>query len=477
MKKFMFLLAILMMATSASAQRSLEKAWKVQFETNLKNAVSHDDAAKAESVVNEYVTLKGNEKKDWLSAHTVSIKDIDVNSAMIGVYVNGQFSPLKQDGVRLSNVLFLRLQTLPAFNGAYAGQLFPMFLYENKATDGLDYEHDLLYSFDLDGDRVNDAFKYDEATKKHTHVFGTQTAVAQVNNVPQNGPAVTNAATTNQPAVNPVTATANVAPPPSQGPIVGYQLTPTGATVPLYGPVSNVPNNTNMLSGNANPGGNVSGVQQAPANSRTATLTNSKSITVAGDSTLLAQLSAQANGNNQNGQVANSQLPPGCYELPNGLIICKETVNGVETRTVYTPDGQVHSMDDNASMANIDMGKGRRILTSDGAPVGANIKNAHMLGMGDFAGTPGNRGYGRHGGVWTGQGNRGGGWVNALPIGVVSTGVVMGGGVGCGCPGLAPQPYFTCQNGNWIDPGTAYSGGGHYQGQFGAVGSSTLGMR
>lgn len=136
---------------------------------------------------------------------------------------------------------------------------------------------------------------------------------------------------------------------------------------------------------------------KAPADTTTKTATKSMSVTVSGDQDLLAQAGSA------NSAEADSKLPPGCFELPNGLIVCKEKVNGIETRTTYTPDGEIVDMDGNSEMAVVDMGKGRKILTSNNKAEAGNMRNAHKFGMREAAGYDGDNNYGKHGGDETGS--------------------------------------------------------------------------
>ncbi len=136
-------------------------------------------------------------------------------------------------------------------------------------------------------------------------------------------------------------------------------------------------------------------------------------VNQSGDPTLVSGLGA---GTQQGGGQASGsgKMPEDCFTLPNGTTVCKEKVNGVETRTAYYPDGSMSKLDNNTDMAILGANGKDFITSSQKAEIGP--RNANKFGMRDASGTDGDKGLGKHGGVWTGQGG---------------TKVLVGNGGGC----------------------------------------------
>jgi hypothetical protein len=81
-------------------------------------------------------------------------------------------------------------------------------------------------------------------------------------------------------------------------------------------------------------------------------------------------------------------LPEGFTQLPNGVVIQKEKVNGVETRIAWFPDGTYAHLDANADLAKITL-NGKDFFSSGGEVEAGGPRNSYKHGMRDAAGHTG----------------------------------------------------------------------------------------
>ncbi len=185
MEKFMTsVLAIILMATSAFAQRDHDKEWKSKFIKNFALSVDPADMTTAEMVAQDLLKKSPTDKAAWMRDHTVIIDSIPMTYVELGAFVNGKMTFVPQDAVTM-NMRFMRLETVFA-DPFYTGKLFPMYGFSGNSDANM-YNPPLVLDFDLNGDLEYDSFTYNEATKKHSVVYGNP-PVAQ--NTPGNVPSV-----------------------------------------------------------------------------------------------------------------------------------------------------------------------------------------------------------------------------------------------------------------------------------------------
>lgn len=380
MKKLM-LLALVAISINVSAQmRGNDPVWLQTGEKNFTNWVDAADKAQAPAVFAKYVNLPWEERLAKLEEVSGTFKFISLGK--------WEGNGVAQRDERNIGVKMYVISLAKEFkNKNYGDRVVPMYAFES-GKGAMDYNQTLVLSIDNNLNGIMDDLMRDPKTGKlgvRDNTSGRQpipmvdmmALVDEVQGIDGNG---------NQ----------------NQGPHFvdrgnGYSVLVDGNGTPIKGADGfDIIQKSDAVTGSS--GGQTPG---GPQSSTAKTASIYKVVTVDGND---PDLVAQLNGSGQQGGAAD-QLPPGCHTLPNGLIVCKETVNGIETRTVYTPDGQAYSMDDNSSMANIDMGKGRKVLTSGNNPVFGNMPFANKFGVGDFAGAAGNRGMGKNGGTW---GNWGG---------------------------------------------------------------------
>lgn len=398
----------------AQEERKAADLWYAEQAENVKNMLTSDED-KAQAA--DYIKRLYEMPTDMFMQYTKR-GDLNVVLANIGVIDdqgNLDFYEVNNGTLKIRFALLAKV-----FGDEYGNKICPLYAFEGT-KDASDYNSPIVYNYDLGGTSDYDVATYDPTTNVIDYIPGTQGSNNQQ--------------------------TAGATPTPGKG-IAGFVDTGKGYEVLVDADGKRIKdgqgndivqvtnqNSAKTSSGNANPGG-------VSNSARTATVINS--VTVDGPQDLVAKLE---NGSQGGGSASNQTLAP----EPKFV---KRTVNGVETEYIMYPPAKpgetwtVQHADQNTDLAILDRNGKEYIMSGQKAEIGP--RGANKDGMRDASGTAGNKGIGKHGGVWTGRSNglgqyRGNGG-NFWPAG--------GGAVVIGCGGRPqPGPTFYCVNNDWIDGG------------------------
>lgn len=173
--------------------------------------------------------------------------------------------------------------------------------------------------------------------------------------------------------------------------ITGYTNTPSGKLVPIYENTSQQGDQPEQQP-----------AQVAPAPSDTRTASRTETVSVSGDQDLLADRGQKHASEEQSERDAWLE-----YVKDTKPELRTTEVNEIEREYLFEPPTRpgekwtVSALDDNADMAIADMGRKRKILTTNQKPSAGSMRNAHKFGMGESAGYDDDKQYGHHGGSAT----------------------------------------------------------------------------